>query len=635
MVEDVHQLDDIPNGLRDLYNESIPLLRAGCDRRELRQRLLLRQPFVSRVQHSARRYDAAELLHDHGGHLFNVFGTCSPAPAPCEILTVSGLPGTGTRLMGRMQISGGNCATSGAGTATGAEVAMTNASTTQITYSLASNPGTCNSGSVLWPDVRQFDERVYTSDAASITHIIIIPMENRSQDEVFRDFPGVTAKCVGGSNAGTACIAPNDATSRCTGGGTCPYITTGQASTGTVTLQPESPSQLFPTDLPHSHEASVWSIDGGLMDKFDTAPLNAGSLQTCSSGPYLGQCCGGNCTNSLPGGSCSPGSCGTSTPAPYLYLPASQISYTRLLASTYGIGDNMFATNSGPSNPTHFWMWAAQAFEMANNNLLTVLQLPSGNPPWASHWTCDSLHTGTNSPTGPPLVYTGTEINERLSDGTFYFAGTCNNALTTACTCKCATGTSCFQNEVVGYTTGAAGECTVGGATCHVDNDCSGGANGPCVLNSPSWAACSDTSECGAGNTCDTHHSLSGSAGAPCPSVTTLGAQMDAAGVSWRYYTNPNGLWNPLTYSRTDRYGTDFTNNVFNDECGLAGEPTCVSNSNTLGDFALDAAACTALSCKIGSVTWVSPGTISNSQHPFIGTFSTGESWYQRQIQAA
>ena len=79
-----------------------------------------------------------------------------------ETLTVSGLP-SGTYVMGPFQINGGNCATSGAGTPTGAEVSITNASSTTVSYALASNPGTCT-GTMLWPDVRQFDERVYQSD---------------------------------------------------------------------------------------------------------------------------------------------------------------------------------------------------------------------------------------------------------------------------------------------------------------------------------------------------------------------------------------------------------------------------------------------------------------------------------------
>jgi hypothetical protein len=47
-------------------------------------------------------------------------------------------------------------------------VYMTYATTTAITYSLASNPGSCT-GTMLWPDVRQFDERVYEIDPSEGT----------------------------------------------------------------------------------------------------------------------------------------------------------------------------------------------------------------------------------------------------------------------------------------------------------------------------------------------------------------------------------------------------------------------------------------------------------------------------------
>ena len=82
-----------------------------------------------------------------------------------ETLTVSGIPNV-HHLMGLFQISGGNCATSGAGTSTGAEVAITASTSTTVSYALASNPGACT-GTMLFPDVRQFDERVYESDSAS------------------------------------------------------------------------------------------------------------------------------------------------------------------------------------------------------------------------------------------------------------------------------------------------------------------------------------------------------------------------------------------------------------------------------------------------------------------------------------
>jgi hypothetical protein len=76
---------------------------------------------------------------------------------------------SGIHTVGGFQISGGNCATAGAGTSTGTEVGVTGpsaGSTTQIQYALASNPGSCAGGVMLFPDVREFDEQVYEADPA-------------------------------------------------------------------------------------------------------------------------------------------------------------------------------------------------------------------------------------------------------------------------------------------------------------------------------------------------------------------------------------------------------------------------------------------------------------------------------------
>jgi len=43
---------------------------------------------------------------------------------------------------------------------------MTGSSTTTISYALAPNPGTSCTGTMKWPDIRQFDERVYENDPA-------------------------------------------------------------------------------------------------------------------------------------------------------------------------------------------------------------------------------------------------------------------------------------------------------------------------------------------------------------------------------------------------------------------------------------------------------------------------------------
>lgn len=81
-----------------------------------------------------------------------------------ETLTVSGVASV-RHLMGGFQVSGGACATSGAGTPTGAEPQMTASTITTVSYALASNPGACT-GTMLFPDVKQFDERVYQSDVS-------------------------------------------------------------------------------------------------------------------------------------------------------------------------------------------------------------------------------------------------------------------------------------------------------------------------------------------------------------------------------------------------------------------------------------------------------------------------------------
>jgi hypothetical protein len=78
-----------------------------------------------------------------------------------ETLTVSGLPSGSSHIIGPFQISGGNCST-GPG-----EVYMTSSTSGTISYALASNPGaSCSGGTMKFPDVREFDERVYQADSA-------------------------------------------------------------------------------------------------------------------------------------------------------------------------------------------------------------------------------------------------------------------------------------------------------------------------------------------------------------------------------------------------------------------------------------------------------------------------------------
>ena len=84
-----------------------------------------------------------------------------------ETLNVTGLPNIQS-LMGAFQLSGVNSAcTSGATFGNNSEILMTGSTSATIQYALASNPGSSCTGTFLFPDVRQFDERVYESDSAS------------------------------------------------------------------------------------------------------------------------------------------------------------------------------------------------------------------------------------------------------------------------------------------------------------------------------------------------------------------------------------------------------------------------------------------------------------------------------------
>jgi hypothetical protein len=88
-----------------------------------------------------------------------------------ETLTVSGLPSSNAHIMGGFQLSGAPtaCLPTGGVSYTGrpdGEVLMTGSSTTSISYAVASNPGTSCTGTMKWPDIRQFDERVYENDTS-------------------------------------------------------------------------------------------------------------------------------------------------------------------------------------------------------------------------------------------------------------------------------------------------------------------------------------------------------------------------------------------------------------------------------------------------------------------------------------
>jgi hypothetical protein len=66
-------------------------------------------------------------------------------------------------LMGGFQLSGAASACN----PSGGELFMTSSSSTTVSYALSSSPGTNCTGTMKFPDVRQFDERVYQTDSGA------------------------------------------------------------------------------------------------------------------------------------------------------------------------------------------------------------------------------------------------------------------------------------------------------------------------------------------------------------------------------------------------------------------------------------------------------------------------------------
>jgi hypothetical protein len=98
--------------------------------------------------------------------------TASSWSGGTETLTVSPLPSNANHIMGGFRLSGvnGSCSPSSGVSYTGrtdGEILMTGSSTTTVQYALASNPGTSCTGTMKFPDVREFDERVYEADSAT------------------------------------------------------------------------------------------------------------------------------------------------------------------------------------------------------------------------------------------------------------------------------------------------------------------------------------------------------------------------------------------------------------------------------------------------------------------------------------
>ncbi len=161
-----------------------------------------------------------------------------------------------------------------------------------------------------------------------IQHVIIIVMENRSLDNMFRGFPGANT------------------------------VTSGLTHTG-------SSISLVPTpfegncDPDHSHEAWVKDYDHGKMDGFDTTPPS--------------------CTPSTPINPLDPGE--SLADYPYGYLPYAEVKPYWDLASQFTLADEMFASQTGPSYPGHMFIVAGTSGNQTDdpsNELVWGCDAPAG-----------------------------------------------------------------------------------------------------------------------------------------------------------------------------------------------------------------------------------------------------------------
>lgn len=185
--------------------------------------------------------------------------------------------------------------------------------------------------------------------SGKIRHIVVIVQENRSFDDLFHGFPG----------ADTASYGYGHGTK--------------------YALEPVSLAN--PSDIDHEHLQFIEDYDGGKNDGWDR--LIVGFKDSCKI-PW------------------NDPSCWIFNPAPayrrfaFAYVPRAEVDPYWELASRYALSDRTFASNNGPTFPSHQYLIAGQSNHVAEN--------PSIVP-----WGCD----------GPAAV----SFTRRLRYGTMEIPG--------------------------------------------------------------------------------------------------------------------------------------------------------------------------------------------------------------------
>ncbi len=517
-----------------------------------------------------------------------------------------------------------------------------------------------------------------TPYCASLKHIIFIVKENRSFDQFFGRFPGVT-----GGPVGTKAVPYNCRSNVAGCNGVPPN------GVGTMPAYAADPN-LAEADCGHAHGTAIADIDGGLMDTFNKQCAGDTSWahvygKVCSDWATSHEACATNadCTNN---------SCTANTLSDYWGY-----------ATSYGLADHFFASITSPSYPTHLYIWAATTNEVTENTNTSTGTAPTSTAPYSS-WSCDALHYGRCSNAATTLCSTSGDctgggtcsVNGATGKGYYNSATSCttdadlfftltnivgNGANATAtCFTNCGTlsvgnfvtfagnsvaafntsfavasvtgspvtsftftsttnrigtgGTAAYdyctnQNVYAGKIATALSLDLLGktglpfaAGVCSTDNTkactCSRGAG------SNPTNPCTDTSKTctGVANNCNPTRAISSTRGAQCPNVVTIADRLDAASVSWKTYNENGGeLWNPASYISHIRYGSDWTNN----------------NKTTAGQFEADASLCTSdASCAdLPAVMWVNTGSSGTnaSEHP-TATMANGQAWTVAKVNA-
>ena len=152
-----------------------------------------------------------------------------------------------------------------------------------------------------------------------IKHVIVVVMENRSFDNMFRGFPGANT------------------------------VSSGRGHLGQKIVLAPAPFE-GPCDPDHSHEAWVKDYDGGKMDGFDTTPASCIGVPPSSAYPYG-------------------------------YLPYAEVKPYWDIAKQFSVADNMFASQTGPSYPGHMFIIAGTSGNQTDdpsNALIWGCDSPAG-----------------------------------------------------------------------------------------------------------------------------------------------------------------------------------------------------------------------------------------------------------------